>query len=169
MIVSAIYAESLNHVIGKNGHLPWHLASDMRWFRVTTSGHCVIMGRKNYMDIGHALPLRHNIVLSRDPEFKAPGCTVCSSLDMALKECEMRGEAECFIIGGASVYKEAWPLIDRLYRTEVLAEVDGDVLFPMRPIGWKLVSTVDMPKDIGDDYATRFEVWERPSDIQDIG
>lgn len=161
MLISAIVAVSLNNVIGRDGHLPWHLSADLKRFKAITTGHSIILGRKNYDDIGRPLPNRTNYVLSRNPQFNAPGCIVCSSLEDALKMAEAAGETECFIIGGAAVYREAMPLVKKMYLTKVLAQVEGDVFLPDMGEGFKKVSEENFPADEKNDYATSFEVWER--------
>lgn len=125
MLVSAIVAVSENGVIGRDGHLPWRLSDDLKRFRSITTGHSVVLGRKNYDDIGRPLPNRTNYVLTRNPALEAPGCVVCDSLGRALGVAEKTGESECFIIGGAAIYKEAMPLVKKLYVTRVLAQVPG--------------------------------------------
>ena len=112
MLISAIVAVSENNVIGRDGHLPWHLSLDLKRFKAITTGHAIILGRKNYEDIGRPLPNRTNYVLTRNKDFQAPGCIVCSSLDQAIESARAAGETECFIIGGAAVYREAMPLVD---------------------------------------------------------
>lgn len=161
MLISAIVAVSENNVIGRDGHLPWHLSADLKRFKAITTGHSIVLGRKNYDDIGRPLPNRVNYVLTRNPSFEAPGCVVCGSLDAAIKTAAEAGETECLIIGGAAVYKEAMPLVKKLYLTRVLAQVDGDVLFPEWGDGWRKVSEESFPADEKNDFATVFEVWER--------
>lgn len=161
MLISAIVAVSENNVIGRDGHLPWHLSADLKRFKSITTGHAIILGRKNYEDIGRPLPNRTNYVLSRNPDFEAPGCVVCSTLDEALKAVEAAGETECFIIGGAMVYREAMPLVKKMYLTKVLAQVEGDVQLPDMGYGWERVSSESFPADEKNDFQTEFEIWER--------
>jgi dihydrofolate reductase len=161
MLVSAIVAVSENNVIGRDGHLPWHLSADLKRFKAITTGHSIILGRKNYDDIGRPLPNRTNYVLTRNTAFKAPGCVVCGSLSQALEGAQAAGETECFIIGGAAVYREAMPLVKKLYLTRVIAEVDGDVFFPEWGEGWRMVSEDKFPADEKNDFPTLFQVWER--------
>lgn len=165
MQISVIAAISQNGVIGRDGHLPWHLSEDLRRFRRITTGHAVVMGRKNYEDIGRPLPDRKNYVLTRNRDFAAPGCSVCGSLDIALTRAEDVGETECFVIGGASVYRDAMPLATRMYITRVEAEVDGDVFFPEWGDGWKLASEQRFPADEKNDYPTVFQIWERNDNV----
>ena len=161
MLVSAIVAVSRNNVIGRDGHLPWHLSADLKRFKAITTGHSIILGRKNYDDIGRPLPNRTNYVLSRNTAFEAPGCTVCRSLWEALEKASAAGETECFIIGGAAVYREAMPLVKKLYLTRVLSDVEGDVYFPDWGDGWHKVSEEAFAADEKNDFETLFEVWER--------
>ena len=161
MLISAIVAISRNNVIGRDGHLPWHRSADLKRFKAITTGHSIVLGRKNYDDIGRPLPNRTNYVLSRNTAFEAPGCIVCRSLEEALDKARAAGESECFIIGGAAVYRDAMPLVKKLYVTRVMADVQGDVLFPEWGEGWRKVSEERFEADEKNDFATSFEVWER--------
>jgi dihydrofolate reductase len=129
MKISLIAAVAANGVIGRNNALPWRLRDDLRSFVRRTLGHHVIMGRKQYAAMGQPLPRRPNIVISRNPDFRAD-CPVVSSLELALELARAGGESEAFIIGGAEIYALALPLADTFYRTRVLADVSGDVFFP---------------------------------------
>lgn len=161
MLISIIVAVSENNVIGKNGHLPWHLSQDLKRFKAITSGHHILLGRKNYEDIGRPLPNRTNIVLSRNPKFSAPGCIVAKSLSEAFLFAENAGEPELFVIGGANVYAAALPFAKKLYLTRVLADVDGDVSMPPLGEGWKRVDVERSEKSDRDDFPCLFEVFER--------
>lgn len=161
MLISCIVAASLNNVIGKDGTLPWHLSADLKRFKAITTGHSIILGRKNYDDIGRPLPNRTNYVLTRNIAFEAPGCVVCNSLEQAIKACEVAGETECFIIGGAAIYKEAMPLCKKMYLTRVNATIDGDVFLPDLGEGWHTVSEESFDADEKNDYPTKFIVMER--------
>lgn len=161
MLISAIVAVSSNNVIGRDGHLPWHLSADLKRFKTITTGHSIILGRKNYEDIGRPLPNRTNYVLTRNASFEAPGCIVCASLEAALEAARAAGETECFIIGGAAVYREAMPLVQKLYFTRVESDVDGDVFFPEWGEGWSMESEESFPADEKNDFATTFQVWSR--------
>ena len=161
MLISAIVAVSENNVIGRDGHLPWHLSQDLKRFKAITTGHAIVLGRKNYEDIGRPLPNRTNYVLTRNKNFLAPGCIVCSSLEEAIEAARAAGETECFIIGGAAVYREAMPLVEKLYLTRVLSHVDGDVYFPEWGESFQKESEEAFPADEKNDFATIFEVWIR--------
>jgi len=161
MLISAIVAVSENNVIGRDGHLPWHLSQDLKRFKAITTGHAIILGRKNYEDIGRPLPNRVNYVLTRNKDFQAPGCIVCSSLEEALEAARASGETECFIIGGAAVYREAMPQVEKVYFTKVLSNVDGDVFFPEWQSGFEKLSEEKFEADEKNDFPTVFEVWKR--------
>jgi len=161
MLISAIVAVSENNVIGRDGHLPWHLSADLKRFKAITTGHAIILGRKNYDDIGRPLPNRTNYVLTRNKDFQAPGCIVCSSLGEAIEAACAAGETECFIIGGAAVYCEAMPLVEKLYLTRVLSHVEGDVFFPEWNDKFQKESEESFPADEKNDFPTTFEIWVR--------
>lgn len=117
-----------NGVIGKNNTLPWRLPADLRYFRQLTTGHPIIMGRKNYEDIGKPLPGRTNIVVTRQGAYTAPGCIVVNSIEQALMTAAAADEV--FVIGGADIYRQTLNAADRLYITEIDADIDGDTFFP---------------------------------------
>jgi dihydrofolate reductase len=129
MKVSLIAAVARNGVIGRDNQLPWRIRDDSRYFMHKTVGHHVITGRKNYEAMGKSLPRRPNIVVTRNPGFVAD-CPVVTSLGAALALAQAAGETEAFVIGGAQLYAEALPVADAFYRTRVLADVAGDVVFP---------------------------------------
>ena len=158
--ISLIAAVAENGVIGRDNHLPWHLPNDLKYFRAVTLGHPVILGRKNYESIGRPLPGRENIVLSTDPAYRAPGCRVVPSLEAALALTEK--EPEVFIIGGATLYRQALPLVQRLYLTRVHAQVEGDVFFPeWDPSQWRELRREDHRADARHAYDYSFLVYER--------
>lgn len=143
--LSLIAAVARNRVIGKDNQLLWHLPEDMRYFRKTTRGKPVIMGRKTWESLPEAfrpLPGRLNIVVSRAPGYNAPGATLAGSLEEAIEAAGAGADAEeVFIIGGAQLYRQALPLAARLYLTEIAADFEGDVFFPAIPPGeWKETS-----------------------------
>ncbi len=127
-LISLIVARARGGVIGRDGGLPWHLPADLKHFKALTMGKPIVMGRKTYQSIGRPLPGRDNIVISRDPDFTAPGCRLVGSLGAAL---EAAGQApEIMIIGGARIYALALPLAHRIYLTDIEIEVEGDAHFP---------------------------------------
>ena len=141
--------------------MPWHLSQDLKRFKAITTGHSIILGRKNYEDIGRPLPNRTNYVLTRNKDFQAPGCIVCSSLGEAIEAARNAGETECFIIGGAAVYREAMPLVEKLYFTRVLSHVDGDVFFSEWGSDFEKECEERFQADEKNDFSTIFEIWKR--------
>jgi dihydrofolate reductase len=128
-MLSIIAVIGKNRELGKDNDLIWNLPSDLKRFREITRGHPVIMGRKTFQSIGHPLPNRENFVITRDPNFKAEGVIVVSSLDAAIEK--VNASAEAFVIGGGSVYTQAIDKADRLYLTVVDAIAPGaDTFFP---------------------------------------
>jgi len=128
-MIKAIVAMAENRVIGNAGTIPWHLPEDFKFFKATTMGHAILMGRKTYESIGKPLPGRENIVLSRTmPE--TPGITVIRFLD-ELKEPEFtQGGRDLFVIGGEEIYRLLLPKVQELYVTKVLRTIEGDTRFP---------------------------------------
>lgn len=117
-------------VIGKANKLLWRLPEDLKRFKKLTTGHPIIMGRKTYQSINRPLPERTNIIITRDPNLKISGCIVVHSATEAIERAKELDRKEIFIIGGAEIYKETLPLVDRLYVTKVDIDVDGDAFFP---------------------------------------
>ena len=142
MLITIIAAMDRNRLIGDGDRLPWRLPADMRRFKALTMGKPIIMGRRTYESIGRALPGRRNIVLSRDSEFRAPGCEVFASLDDALDACERADEL--MIIGGARLYAESLPRARRMHLTLLHATFSGDAWFPQYDEGkWREISRED--------------------------
>ena len=134
MEVMLIVAVAENGVIGADGAIPWRLKSDMQRFKALTSGKPVVMGRKTFVSIGRPLPGRTNIVVTRDPDFRAAGVVVTNSFAnaraIAIGDALRRFATEIAIIGGAEIYAQWMGLADRLEITEVHAQPDGDTRFP---------------------------------------
>jgi dihydrofolate reductase len=133
--LSLIVAIAANRVIGANNTLPWRLPEDIAFFKRTTLGHTVIMGRKTFESIGRALPDRRNIVITRNPEFHATGVERAASLDEAL--ASVASADEVFVIGGESLFGEALERADRLLVTEIRKEFAGDIYFPPVPSSFR--------------------------------
>ena len=128
MRISLIVALARNRVIGRDNQLPWRLSADLQHFKRLTMGKPIIMGRTTYESIGRPLPGRTNIVVTRDSSFSAAGCRVVHSIDEALVAAG--GADEVMIMGGENLYSQLLPRADRLYLTEVQADVSGDAWFP---------------------------------------
>lgn len=164
MQVSIIVAVAENGVIGRAGGLPWHLPDDLKRFKQLTTGHTIIMGRRTWESIARQLPGRRMIVVSRQPSYSpgVAGVEVAASLVGALKVAERAGETEAFVIGGAELFRESLPMADKLYWTDVNAEIVGDTYFPgWNPDEW---STVDRDVHVANDrhaYPFEFKVLKR--------
>jgi dihydrofolate reductase len=144
-----------NRVIGKNNSLPWHLPADLAYFKQTTMGKPVIMGRKTFDSIGKALPGRKNIVLTRDSNFEAPDCEIATDIDQAMSKVD--GSLEVMLIGGASLYEQTIHSADIIYLTLIHHEFNGDTWFPeINPIYWKLESRDDFERDEKNQFAYSF-------------
>jgi len=161
-MISLIAAVAENRVIGNGNALPWRLPADLKHFRELTTGHPVIMGRRNYESIGRALPQRTNVVVTRQPDYRARDCIVVDSLEAAFEVC---GDAsEIFIIGGAEIYAQTVDRAGRLYLTLVHAAVPGDTFFPEVDWSpWREIARVCHAPDERHCYAFSFVTFERKS------
>lgn len=159
-MLALICAVARNGVIGKGGSLPWHLPDDLAHFKRTTMGKPIILGRRTHESIGQALPGRRNIVVTRNPGFRAEGCETVASLAEALQAC---GDApESVVVGGAALYAEALPQADCIYLTRVEADAEGDVLFPVwNPAEWVETTQVHHPADERHAHAFTITTLER--------
>ncbi|MDO8564914.1 MAG: dihydrofolate reductase [bacterium] len=145
--ISIVVAVSRQNAIGIGNDLLFRISDDLKRFKQLTKGHPIVMGRKTYESIGRPLPERTNIIITRNPDYKAEGCMVVSSLEEAIKtggeialrlapnkiEGQAQGDyknSEVFVIGGGEIFKQAMPLIDKLYLTLVESDAEGDVFFP---------------------------------------
>ncbi|WP_346799036.1 dihydrofolate reductase [Halomonas sp. Bachu 37] len=140
--IAMIVAMSRNRVIGVDGKLPWYLPEDLKFFKRMTQGKPMIMGRKTFVSIGRALPGRLNIVVTTDTDFQAPGTRVFHDLDAAMaladQQATIDAAEEIMVIGGGEIFQHTLPHAQRLYVTEVDADVDGDAYFPpIDPLQWR--------------------------------
>ncbi|WP_339425974.1 dihydrofolate reductase [Pseudomonas proteolytica] len=163
--LSLIAALGENRVIGVDNSMPWHLPGDFKYFKATTLGKPIIMGRKTWDSLGRPLPGRLNIVVSRQTDLKLEGAQVFPSLDAAVARAEAwaleQGVDELMLIGGAQLYAQGLEQADRLYLTRVALSPQGDAWFPEFDLNrWTLVSNVQNPAE-GDKPAYNFEVWEK--------
>ena len=164
MRVNLIVAMAKNRVIGINNRMPWHLPADFAWFRKNTLRHPVIMGRKTFESIGKPLPGRRNMVVSRNPDWHAEGCEVFTSLDAALASCA--APEQVFVIGGASLYREALPRADRLFLTDVDAAPAGDTFFPALPSEqWREYRREHFAADEKNAFAMDFVILDRVKSV----
>ena len=150
-----------NHAIGKNNQLLWHMPADLKFFKQTTSGHTVIMGRKTFDSVGKPLPNRRNVVITRDPDLKIEGVEVVNSLDEALAISKTE-EKPVFIVGGAEIYRQALPKTQTLYLTTIHHHFEADTFFPeIDRREWKVISSEAHKADEKNKYDYTFEVLER--------
>jgi dihydrofolate reductase len=151
---SLVVAVARNGVIGRDNALPWRLPADLAHFKRVTLGHPIVMGRRTYESIGKPLPGRKNIVVTHDPAYRAPGCTVVHSLDEAWRAAG--GADEVCVIGGTTLFEETLPLADVIHLTEVQAEVEGDTWFPPFDRGeWHETEVARHPADASNAYPIR--------------
>ena len=130
MMKSIMVAVCDNQVIGKDNGLVWHLPADLKYFKETTMGHWVIMGRKTFESFGNPLPGRPHVVITRNPDYDAKGHKLAGSLHEAFEIAATENENEVFVLGGGEIYKQAIEMVDRMYVTEVHGTFEGDTLFP---------------------------------------
>lgn len=149
-----------NGVIGANGELPWHISADLKHFKTITMGKPIVMGRKTHESIERPLPGRENIILTRDKNYHAEGCTVLQSLDDISEHC--KDVDEIMIIGGSEIYQHTLDQASHLYLTEVLTEIEGDTFFPeFNREEWKEISREDFKADEKNDFDYSFVLLER--------
>lgn len=165
MIVSLIVAADENNAIGKGGTMPWHLPDELKYFRLTTTGKPVVMGRKTWESIPperRPLPGRRNLVVTRQDGYVADGAEVVPGVDEAVKAASVTSD-EVFIIGGSQLYGYGMEIADRLYFTRVHTEIeDADAFFPAVHFpDWREVSRVDHPADDRHPFAFTQLVFER--------
>ena len=150
-IITLVVAYAANRAIGRDNTLPWRLPADFAHFKRTTMGHPIVMGRNTWESLGRPLPGRLNVVITRTPDYQAPGAVVAHSLPEALAAC---GDVpRICIIGGAQIYTLALPIADEIIATEVQAHVDGDAFFPDLPAGqWQEAERLPQPEENGYTY-----------------
>ncbi len=166
MRLAIIVAQADNRVIGVNNKLPWHLPEDLRYFKQVTMAKPIIMGRKTYESIGRPLPGRTNIVISRQENYAPKGVRVVSTLEAAIELaesiCLIDGAEEAMVIGGAQIYEQALSVADRLYLTQVHANVEGDAWFPaFASEQWREIGREDFTAKEPNPYDYSFIVLDR--------
>lgn len=159
-MISLIVAAAENNAIGKNNQLLWHLPNDLKFFKNTTWGMPVIMGRKTFESVNKPLPGRFNIVITRQPGWKADGVIVATDLQAALQKATETNCKEIFIIGGGEIYKQAFEMANKIYLTRVHTNIDGDTFFPkVDETEWQLKSTHDFEANEKHQFAYSFQTW----------
>ncbi|KOO48839.1 dihydrofolate reductase [Viridibacillus arvi] len=158
-MISLIVAHDENNVIGLNNAMPWHLPGDLAYFKRTTMGKPMIMGRKTFESIGKPLPGRTNIVITRDEEYAREGIIIVHSLEEALAQAEKESE-EIMIIGGEQIFRMTLPMADRLYVTKIEKQYEGDTFFPSYGDEWQVVSQSEV-NETEDGLKFTYLVYER--------
>jgi len=159
-IISLIWGQDRNRLIGRDNALPWHLPADMAWFKKSTMGKPILMGRKTYESIGRPLPGRTNLILTRQPDLQTEGCSVVHSLNEA--RSAVPEADEIMVMGGAEIYALLFNQAERLYITEIDAEFEGDAWFPEfdRSV-WKEVFCESHQADEKNAYPYALRILER--------
>ncbi len=162
MTISLIVAASENNAIGKQNQLLWNLPIDLKFFKDTTWGMVVIMGRKTYESVDKPLPGRVNIVITKQTGWSRPGTQVAADLHDAIEQAKATNCKEIFIIGGGEIYKQSMDIADKIYMTRVHTILQGDTYFPeIDPAKWTMTGHVDFLKDEKHAYDFSFQTWER--------
>ncbi|KVK89496.1 diacylglycerol kinase [Burkholderia ubonensis] len=160
--LTLIVARARNGIIGRDNQLPWKLPEDLAFFKRTTMGAPIVMGRKTHESIGRPLPGRRNIVVTRDGSRRFDGCDTVTSLADALALAARDGAPEAFLIGGAQLYAEGLTLADKLVVTEIDADFDGDATFPAPdPAHWQEVSRDPHQAAAPNTFGYAFVVYEK--------
>lgn len=159
MKISLIAAMTKSRVIGKENAMPWHLPADFAWFKQCTLGKPIIMGRKTYDSIGRALPGRTNIVISRDPELSIADVHVVNSLEAAL--ALVATVPEVMIIGGGAIFEQSLARAERLYLTQIAADLEGDTYFPDWGSQWQVIHQAHYAADVNNAYSMDFLILEK--------
>ncbi|HEX6159150.1 MAG TPA: dihydrofolate reductase [Thermoanaerobaculia bacterium] len=166
MRISIIAALSTNGAIGLGNGLPWsRISTDLKRFKALTTGHHLLMGRKTWESVGRSLPGRVNVVITRKSDAVIDGVHVVHSLDQGVQLARRAGDEECFIGGGAEIFRLALHVADRMYLTRVHAELDGDTFFPdFDDVSeWKLVDSEHFDADEKNEHPFSFLLYERAS------
>ena len=163
MKITLVVAASENNAIGKDNNLLWHLPKDMRFFKNTTWGLPILMGRKTFESLGSKLlPGRVNIILTQQKDWTAEGVKVVHSMQEAIELATQLDYKELMVIGGGQVYKEALPLAQKVWLTRVHTNIPGDTFFPVLPSAdWVLQSSEKVSADEKHIFAFDFECWQR--------
>jgi dihydrofolate reductase len=157
MIKIIMAAKAKNNIIGKDNDLIWHLPADLKFFKKTTKGHTLIMGRKTFESLANPLPHRDSWVVTRNKSYRAEGITVFHSLESAIKEGERKGLDTVFILGGGEIYRQSMLLADKMIITEVHDNFEGDTIFPEIDLAaWKEISREEHTADEKNKYDYAF-------------
>ncbi len=160
-MISIIVAVAENLAIGRDNQLLWHIPDDLKRFKRLTSGHTVVMGRNTWLSLPkRPLPNRTNVVITDNPGECFEGCIMVNSIEAALAHCPEN--EECFIMGGASIYRQFMPLADKLYITRVNKAFEGDTFFPeINPDEWNLTDQSEWIEMEDNSFSYRYELYDR--------
>ena len=159
-MISLVVAAAENNAIGKDNQLLWHLPNDLKFFKNTTWGMVVVMGRKTFEAVNKPLPGRINIVITRQTNWTAEDVITATDLNDALKKAEETNCKEIFVIGGGEIYKQSMAIANKIYITRVHTTLDGDTFFPaIDESKWALASNEDFETDAKHAYSYSFQVW----------
>ncbi|MFZ2353795.1 dihydrofolate reductase [Paucilactobacillus nenjiangensis] len=159
-MISFIWAEDLDGYIGKNNTMPWHLPSDLKHFKALTVEKTIVMGTNTYLSLGKPLPNRRNIVVSHSLE-KQAGIEIVRSIEELADKLE-DVDGEIVIIGGAKIFAETLPLVNRLYRTVIKDHFNGDTkIIAIDYNQWRLIQSESFEPDEKNKYSYDFETWEK--------
>ena len=162
MIISLIVAMDEKGGIGKDNQLPWHIRSDLQRFKSLTMGHHLVMGRKTYETIRKPLPGRKMIVVTNNTSYHPNGCFIANSIKEAIQFADRNDETEVFIIGGGDIFKQSIDIANKMYITNVHAQVDADVFFPAIDFtSWELIWSEVIIRDKKDSFESDFKIFVR--------
>jgi dihydrofolate reductase len=162
MTLSLLVAADEGNVIGKDNRLPWYLPNDLKYFKNQTWGMPILMGRKTFESIGKPLMGRKSIVITRSKAWKHEGVFIVHTIEEAIESATRLGAKEIFVIGGAEIFRTAFPKADRIYLTRIHHRFEGDAYFPDLPEKeWQLMQSRFCEPDEKNAYAHTFQVWQR--------
>ena len=162
-MISIIAAMAKNRIIGANNAIPWHLPGELKMFKSITMGHHIVMGRNTWESIGRLLPGRTTVIVTRQREYRVAGAVVAPTLDAAIAACG--DDEEIFVIGGGQLYAAALPIANRIYLTEVNAEVDGDTRMPEFDLTqWHAGQPTMYTADDKNPYSYKLTVFDRTAE-----
>lgn len=162
MNITLVVAASENNAIGKDNQLLWHLPKDMRFFKNTTWGLPVLMGRKTFESMGSKLlPGRFTIILTTQQGYTVEGAVVVNTIEQAIAIAQQQDYKELMVIGGGQIYEMTLPLADKIWLTRVHVELEGDTFFPALDKQWTKLSRVSNYPDEKHAYSFDFECWKR--------
>ncbi len=160
MILTHVVAAATNNSIGKDGKLLWHLPKDLKFFKNTTWGLPIIMGRKTFEAVGKVLPGRTNIVITSNPDWNVDGVVAASGIDDAIEKAKKENCLEVFIIGGGEIYKQSMNIANRIHLTRVHANIEGDTFYPELDDSWELKRSIEVEADDRHAYPFTIQTWE---------